>query len=49
MSCRFIVEVEPQYITKLITTLNPVLNGVYEPQRVMVAAFFAEVCLVALV
>ena len=34
---------EPRHVANLITVLNPTLGSVYEPQRVMTAAVFAEV------
>ena len=40
---RLLCQYQPQHVSKVITALNPVLSSIYEPQRVMAAAFFAEV------
>ena len=37
------MEKQPNYVMKIITYLNPVMSSPYESQKVMAAAFFAEV------
>jgi len=42
MFTRLLVESMPQYVSKLVTVVNPIMGSLYEPQRVMAAALLAE-------
>lgn len=42
--CRALCKAVPQQVPKVVDQLNPTLSSVYDAQRIVVAAFFAEVC-----
>lgn len=44
---RALCEAAPQQVPKVVDYLNPILSSVYDAQRIVVAAFFAEVCWMA--
>lgn len=41
---RALCQAVPQQVPKVVEQLNPTLSSVYDAQRIVVAAFFAEVC-----
>ena len=41
--CRHIGQSHPEMLSAVISCLNPVLSGLYYPQRVMATAVFGEV------
>lgn len=38
-------QTQPEVVSKVISQLVPALSGPYETRRIMIAALFAEVCL----
>lgn len=45
LSCRAISQFEAAQMSNIVASLNCILSSPYENQRVVVAAFFAEVCM----